>query len=1124
MHVFEDIIPMNFKQNVSISHTRIDLNNEFDSHLCRIKDILQRLNDREIEDEVIYLLECVLFSEEKRVGKLMRGFTIELNYMQRTDSNLRKDNLFRWNKELRDFEKTVSDQYEALISYKPDKVPLYETKTGISLRTRKETRNVLISCLPKGRFVVILGIFLCCLPLYRAPTMIKRLFQRWYNKFNIVRSTLKEYALDIITIGRMLLVLMFVYRAPFMIADVLDCIVEKRSWKAVRSAVKKYPPAILEDLLDLLTVIFSWKSIRFIVSSILFGLLMPADMFLTIARLCIQSNCLAYLMTIIIYLVLMVSPVIISYYAAEELLAYGVGWITIVLLCAFSALLLVMLLFMVLALTKSKNKTFLLQMPECDYVRFSWYNIHVIIFEILEFLQMMALIFKVQSLPMYGYDVLHTTSNYLLFSFMPFKVIFWITFVFFTVWFFLCGAPIIFENILESLPIGSCGKRTSWRLALSLFANTLFVTMVENLISFSACKYQSCPSNYTLGQIPSNSSCLVSEFLEDNTLKCWTGSHRGYALFGLLGLVWYCTTSLIFGTKYGDPESSSQDIGFSPIYNTVLNILKAVMIIAVTIITNSNYTVLGILLACNGVSIMYTVGFHTLYKYYPSNLPSILVWRVFTFVACAIASIAAIVALILDDNSSKVPLLILGIGIIVTFIIAFIIAVKLRQISTVVRDREEFRSEICQLEARLEKNKWLLNCWHGDRKMWYRLIKSVRQARKDDKKFNSDDWLLKCEGTTSTATSDAITPPPMYTGAVVGLLPSDINTEVSPSVDLHYSAVPISDEPQVVSNHDSVSVTELSNDLPHSSTPISEESQMGSSDDSFSLTEFNNKGLPAVPSYEEASKSMTVQPPINQEIESSVINVETLEKNGRNLLLILERNIHYQSYRYSFLSQRNNWLNAVWSSNWTGLLHCLQILNSSLQGSYDRPTPLDISLSAPSLPTDRLEDDPQDALAPPQMFQKQTKEMIAQNSGECRQNALNDFAQYAQHGEQWRQLFDKLLPTGPVIKSWTYETDVSFELICRHPSTGTIVDIDENGNKLAKGARFTIGKTLAGRLSDFGLTFNKGMEPTAKKGPVKVTLKSLSFLLKNNTLYLEAEGKKVKFDVAMASCKTVKWS
>ncbi|XP_065668288.1 uncharacterized protein LOC100200963 [Hydra vulgaris] len=1086
-----EILLLSIKEDSDDAKLKAALISQMHVYIESIEKLLTKFTNNDIEDEVKYLLECLHVMEKKRVQKLVRKFNFEKNFMIRPNAEVYTKNRLKWDSEMEKYEKEVEHYFQLLIKYKPQKIPLYETKCGLFVRSKKETRNVLIRCLPRGRFLVILGALLCCLPLYRAPSLLKKLFMRWYDRVDIVVCTIKEYLYDLVTIIKMLFVVLCVYRAPFMFIEVLDCIIEKKSWKSVREAVKKYPPQIFKDLVSAVLFIFSWNTPRFIISTLLFGIFMPADIILGVVKKFVSQKCFAYLLTIIIYAVFMCFPIVLTLYVTQFLLNKGMGVLVIILFCVFFFLLLVILLIMVTILAKDNNKRFLVEMPSCDYVRFCWFNIHVVLFEIIELLQSAALVFKITFIPMYGATVMQTASSYLLLGFISFKAAFWVTLSLFICWFFICSAPIIFENILKIFPVGTCGKKTSWRLLVSLFANTLFVTVVENFAACSACSYTICPYNISL-----NTTCIVSRHVQDSSIVCWSAPHSSYAAFGLTAMIWFMITSIVFGVEYGDPEATEQDIGFSPIYNSIVNIFKAACIFAATFITHNNYAVLGVLLFCNFSLVIYTVFFKKLFNHDACNLPSFLVWRIFSFVSSMVVTVAVIVAVKLNNPTSKIPLIIIGSGILVSLLVSIAFSLKLRQMSDICKDREEFRVAIVCLKKKLEENNWLIQKWKTKNTIWLRLIKSVREAKKGDKNVTPESWNIMSQQ--------------LYSTNIVVPSSTPNNPFQNDSFNVSVDTSGFSTE----NCQETISLNQ--NELPF---------------DYGSLNAENESNMPPPPSYDAIDNnpappsynfSITNYDSIEQNelYEDSMVR---LQKNGRNLLLILEKHIVYSAFKFSFISQRSLWLNAVCNSNWTGLLHCLQILNSNVDGSFYRPSSLDISLSPSSLETDLLEDEIVEGEMP-KMYIKPTKKMLEQLSNDLRIKAIQNISELEPQGDKWRQLFEILLPTISVIKEWDYEPGHPFTLILNKPATGKIVEIAEGGNKLAIGATVTINKKLIGTINNETLSFNSGNELVGKKGPVAVRVKTIVLLQKNNCWYIEANGKKVKFDVAIASCKKVEWS
>ena len=174
-----EVLIVSIKEGSEKHKLESDLVSTMQAYIESIENLLKKFTDSDIEDEITYLLECINLLEKKRVGKLVRKFTFEKNFMFRPNITLHTENRSKWQKEMNEYEKEVEGYFQSLVKYKPEKIPLYETKSGLSLRSRKETRNVLIECLPRGRFLVMFGALLCCLPLYRAPTLLKKLYMRW---------------------------------------------------------------------------------------------------------------------------------------------------------------------------------------------------------------------------------------------------------------------------------------------------------------------------------------------------------------------------------------------------------------------------------------------------------------------------------------------------------------------------------------------------------------------------------------------------------------------------------------------------------------------------------------------------------------------------------------------------------------------------------------------------------------------------------------------------------------------------------------------------------------------------------------------------------------------------------
>ena len=1087
-----ELLSVDLKMYCSPSNHHSFVEKIMDEYLCELMSIRHKVSEKELDPEYQYLLDSVIWWEHKRSNKAVRQYTCEYNYLLRPDVHLHKDNLAKLKREMKEFDARVNDQYIRLKQYTPVKVPLWTVSTGLSMRTRKETQKVLIHCLPRGDIFVMFLACLCCLTLYRAPRLIVNLWKQWYNRANIVLYTVREIGYDLLTFLRIIVVIVFLYRAPALLSDISIDIVDKRSWKAVRETVRKYPMYIVEDFVHMFKTLLSWKTPRFLFTAMLFGVLMPADIFLTASKLCFKNVRVAYLLTFILYLVFVGFPFVMPFYLGKQLLGIGIGWVSAPLLAGFAGMLLLILAIMVAAHVRNSERTNLVPKP-FDYFHWNWFNGHVILMEILEFFQLLALAFTYSDIPIYGGNLLNGASNFLLSSQFSFIHSFWLSFILFLIWFFLSSVPVIFEQVLEDLPKGTCEKHSGWRMAISLFANTLFITLIEGFASCLACSYVKCPSGADYSTLPSNSTCLQSSLKDDSKYLCWEGYHSSIGFFGLFALVWYTTTSLLLATQYGDPGIKKQDVEFSPTYNVFSNIIKSVMIIGVVVITTNKYAVMSLLIIGNAIMISYTMLFKVVFQYRPANSLSFLAWRVASYSAALIAAIAVIVAYKMGKPGNKIPFFIFLAGTFLSLIFALIISIILKQKGKIIDVRENFKKRLLSLEGRLEKDKMLLSSWKKQQSPWKYMVRRVRESRRDDQIFNEENWTqLKEKGER----------------AVSGESPAVDDAESNFTEELR---------------SDTAVVDEPSND------------QM---EGKVAEDQILDQSLPPPPSYGSISVDCGDVSALShveihliskqkERIETSPFDqpLLSLERNGVNLLLVLEKSILFHAYSYSFFSQRAMWLSSVDLSNWTGLLHCLDVLESNLDFSFSQPSSLDVSLGRPSLSSDALAKDPKDDDEPPSFTpESRDPHVIEANSQSQRDQALSDVLRIADHGEQWNVLLDKFLPDLPVIKSWNYDENCgSFEIILRRPVTGTIKGVGPNGIKLAKGATISLGKVTKGELSPSKMVFSSGFQPRGSKGPISVTVVDIAFRWKKNTWYLESQGKSVKYDVAIDSMQELKW-
>jgi hypothetical protein len=1115
------------KDRIHIVRARIRMSQLCQPYLEQWKALHGKVMENDAYPDLAHLISTVMWYEGRRPYKMARFYACELSYLAKPVPAVHDENIAKYQHEMAEYEEKLAKVYNELKEYSPAKVPLWSNRSGLFTRTRRETQKVLLG-LPGGNIIFFILILINLLFIYRGPKLLVNLYNRWYDRRSIILRSLREYLLDGLTFLRILIVLIFVYRAPALILDITIDIFQKHSWTAVRATAKRYPLMIIEDITGVISTILHWRTVRFLFTAVLFGILIPADVLLTVFKLSVDK-CIAYMLSATLFLIYIGFPFAFSFHFGETLLNDGFGIKISYIIGAYGLSFVLVLVLLISILLRNRGTKFSVAPEPYDYVRLNWENVHVVVFEVVEVLQLIALVFSLNGIPMAGSAVLNEYSNYLLFNFASFEVKLSLTVAGFLVWFVVCGAPIILENILEEFDEGTCASNAGWRLVMSLFSNTLFLSIVEGLFGLAACEYSgnNCNNNGT----NINSTCYTSSLLDEPDTMCWVGKHRFIALFGLWGLFWYTTTSIIYGTECGEVDSPNVDIKFSPVYNTVINFFKALMIGAVVLISADISTVLSILLVLSVMAVFFTIFFKRLVGYVWCNSVILSYFRVASFVILGFTVITAFIAKHLNDSESFIPLAVFLASSFVTLLVACIASLFRKKQTATEKQRKQFREYILTLEKRLTKEKLMLASWESKRKQWRRLVRNVYQAQKSDRNVSPEVWQgLEMAEATGEYTAPPSAPPPDFGG-------QDPPSDNLPST----SSIPPSGN--VVETADDYTAPPPAPDFAprHSTTPTSATQSQDafgpvSSHDVRNMDSPSTESLSIMPEHCAGMYDLSefldrevgnYKYHMNQDDDEKVdgLAMRHLQCNGKNLLLFLERFIHFSAFSFSFVSQIPFWRRAVSGSNWTGLLHCVQVLDKTLTGNYSRPTTLDVSLGDRDIIPGSLGPDPDDGEPPSFTPEPRDPESIKRISDAEREKALQDVRRLCPEEPTWSTVFEKVLPTIPVIRKWKLaEHSNSFELILRRSCQATVVDVGPKGIKLAKGAVIVLPKILKGVLVDNRLAFEKNCGPVGKKGPVSVAVSDIHILKIGEKVYLSSNGKRINVEKAIDSLKSIKWN
>ena len=1135
------------KTRVSVVEARVRMSFVCQEYLKQWKWLHDKVLQDEIFPELPHLITMVMWHENRRPYKMSRLYNCELLYLMKPVPRAHDEALSKHQREMVEYEERVTFVYKDLENFAPPKVPLWSNRCGLSTRSRRETQQVLMR-LPGGNLFVFLLIVVNLLFIYRGPRLLLNLYHRWYDRRGVVFRSCKEYLSDALTFIRILIVVLLIYRAPALLLDIAIDIVSKQSWKAVRVTAARYPLEIIDDFRRLISLVFHWRSVRFLFTAIVFGILIPADLLLTVFKYAIHSS-VVYPLTGALFLLFLVFPISYSFKFGEMHLNDGYDKKISYIVGGYCFATVVLLVVLIVILLKHRQDKFSVAPKPYQYVRVNWGNTHVVVFEIVELLQLLALVFSLNGIPMVGSGVLNTYSSYLLFNFTSFEMKLVLTVLGFLVWFIVCGAPVIFEHILKQFPEGKCAGNDGWRLLMVLFCNTLFVSMVEGLCGLVSCDYVNvCQNNATL-YANNTTSCHTSYLRDEHSIECWVGGHQGIAWFGLWGLFWYTTTSIIYGTQYGDVDSQNVDIEFSPVYNTMVNFLKAVMVGAVVLFPGDFYFVLACLLLLGLLAIFVTIFFKSFFGYASCNSVVVSYFRVASFVIFNITVLAVLVAKVLDDEDSYTPLIVFLAGAGGTLLVASIASLLHRLETMIEKDRRAFRRTLLALEKKLDKDGYLVHSWKNHKRQWRRLVRHVYQAHKLDRNVDPESWeKISAPETDVASTAPPIgSPPPVSPGEASfdpkppsydETLPTTSSTSMpteNPD-QLPVPFVPLEDAHEL---HTFISVQD---DKPTNDGEIADvevdvailNSDQSNTDPIAIIAEvmanINAVTSHSPPETYDAEAFLKNEVWLVQRIEENkTMNERTsmakLQCNGKNLLLFLESFVHFRAFSFAFVSQIPLWREAVTGSNWTGLLHCLQVLEKALSGNYDQPTEFDVSLGDNSIPTCVLAPDPDQEVPPVFVAEPRDPESIKNQSDSERTKALGDIGRVYSDEPIWLSVFEKVLPTVPVIRKWKLDEESnSFELVLRRSCQGAVVDVGPKGIKLAKGAVIDLPKIVKGTLTKQRLEFQKRFEPIGKKGPISITVSEILIQEVSDKVYLYSNGKKVNAEKALDSLKTIKWS
>ena len=905
-------------------------------YIEEIKDSRDKMLERELDDRLIYLLSNIYFYESKKPYLLSRRYELEEMYCLKPCVSARQKNLEIWNGDMKVLNDKLEEFYEQLDNFKVDMPPLWSDKNGFLLRTRKQNQRVIIHTITSGYFGTIAMFLLNSIFIYRVPVMIKNMLKVSYCRLRVQDACLeqtKEYFRDLLAILKILLVVLSIYRCPALLSDLAHDLLSKRSLSAARKTANRYPVNILKDLFKLLSLIFRWDTVVFLFASLLFVILIPLSVIINTIKatnLC-DSAGIIFILSIPIYAFIMCGPFIIVHKISKVVLSdIGTNDSSIAIYIAgFLGIIGLVMAAFVVAMTKKKDEQSR-KVKTIDYIRYNWFNAQVVFQEVLELVQLLALVFSIRNLVLpYATDI-RTVAQYILLDIYNYKIRFGFLVTLFIIWLIVCTVPTLLEGVTKKVEKGHfSSSHFVWRSFLSFFGITLFVALPEMSVSLLACDYTDC----------SNATVCPSLF-DDADIACWSGVHLILAPISFFMMVWYVLTSLLYCMQYTDVTNRKVDLQFSPPYSALVNLFKLAMVVGVGLFSEEKVSVLVFVIALMVILIISSLLFPLITGMDVSNAKGLLIWRIESFIIILFIALGVLAFEVIDmtesykswsenslifNGTTRLIDFVILVAVLTLIVISLIICIILTRIFKTKSVEEKARSEFKNIISEIiipvvaERKPNFIPHWNKVNKPFMRMLKSVRVADKNDKDFEApaEEYV----------NVDGLPPPPSYDEEMMCIpLPPSYNDAV-----------------------DSPEATEIAADI----FPLPTETTACPEDDEFFLPTPAMYLVPigAYKKYDAACQLETIlrkDPNPGGIFKAGWVLNETVpgakEKQlsdshctGMELLLLLEEHISYESCSYEFIVSLQDWRNQVRRSNWIGLRDCALKLQDNLTSTYHRP-------------------------------------------------------------------------------------------------------------------------------------------------------------------------------------------
>ncbi|KAL5260855.1 hypothetical protein ACHWQZ_G006778 [Mnemiopsis leidyi] len=648
---------------------------------------------------------------------------------------------------------------------------------------------------------------------------------------------------------------------------------------------------------------------------------------------------------------------------------------------------------MVLALILSFLAKKAQHLPPVDFVRFNWGLIHVIIHETCQLGQILALLFR---LPVAADP---TRLYYRIFKTFAFDtnnstLNLAILNAYFYCWFFISSAPVVLEGILKYVPEGRFSNSNfSWQFSLSLLGSVTFVVVPY------------------LG-----SSYLCSKTEEGELL--WQATPSA-ALWCITFMIWYLLTSVFFYCRYFNSSNPLFDLHYNPIYNSIINIIKLGIVFCTVFLDIGVMAKISIIIISVGLMIVVTVSYSQIMNHFLSlenqqisNSGLLKGWRFSILVSTMVILILSLMTEMFPSIFSGIMDILMPLVIMLMVIIMSMKSMRFTSQSRNEEHRGAFIAICKEIEVSMRENKKSSLHWEKVRKSWLNLLRVVRLANELEKQAEQAPEDVFQEQASSELSEEGTSPPtynqvsgdndlPSYQTINTFEPPPDFTTAKDFIPDLEYLTSPIGTW------------------RPYSALHLVEE-------------------LSYLSGYCDLTQTITDQ-----------------KCTGSNILLILEKHIHYTGLSRTCVQKLTVWRAIVEKSDWAGLVKFATMLKRALNFEYDKPTGVGIVYDL--IDDDFLQPLPDKSFFPQFVQSESLYEIKLRVHKQGRQTLLSLLPQ-----EISRVLALLVSEDFPMIHKITETGSDGLQIKCElfKDTKVSIVSVPAGGFKMAAGAAIELPRTL----------------------------------------------------------------